>query len=118
MLMGKMQHVPIDEVEEGMVVAQDVPSPAGHPLITKGAALNASLIESLKNYGVSGVWVQSDEPKEETFDEEAVLEAEEACRNRVLGRFRKSPSDPMMKAVFATVLRLDALEYLRCRKKS
>ena len=113
-----MRQVPIDEAEEGMVVAQDVPGPAGHPLITRGAELNASLIERLKNYGVSGVWVQTDEPEEESFAEEAVLEAEEACRNRVLGRFRKSPADPMMKAVFKTALRLEAMEYLRCRKKS
>ncbi|MEW6417017.1 MAG: hypothetical protein AB1480_02725 [Nitrospirota bacterium] len=112
-----MKHIPIEETVQGMILAGDILSTTGQLLVAKGTALNGSVIKSLIRHGINRIPVQSEEDKMEPFSEDEILKAEEICRERVLGRFYEIPSDPMMKVLYETALRIEAMEYLRCRKK-
>ena len=112
-----MRIIPVESLKEGMVVARDIVKASGHCLVSKGTILTLSMIESLPHHGITIIPVQSEEDIPVSFSEKEISEAEEACMEKVLSRFTEMPSDPMMKILFKTALRIEALEYLKCANK-
>jgi len=100
-----------------MILARDIFCASGQLLAAKGIALTGPAIKSLIRQGINCISVQTEEDAMESFSEEEILKAEEICREKVLNRFHEMPSDPMMKILYETALRMEALEYLRCKRK-
>ncbi len=109
--------IPIEDVEEGMVVARDVLNSSGKCLITEGTVLTSFLTKSLIHQGITHISVKSTEKETETFSEEEILVAREEGEKRLKERFGKVPSDLMMRILYDTALKIEMLDYLRCRKR-
>jgi hypothetical protein len=99
-----------------MVLSDDVVSVSGQLLVAKGIELSESIINYLKRQGIYTIYVAT-EDKEESFSAGDIQKAEEMCKERVRARFHQDASDPMMKLLFETALRIEALQYLKCQSK-
>ncbi len=112
-----MALVDISEAAAGMVLAKDVFGPSGQCLVSKGAVLSAPLINSLIRHNVAKLHIE-DESEKENFTDEEITNAEQACFEKVSERFYAESDDAMMKKIFNTVLRIEAIGHLKCRKKN
>lgn len=108
--------IPIENAEEGMIIARDVLNTSGKCLITAGTVLTAFIVKSLINQGITHISVQSAKNECDSFSEEEVLAAQEEGIKRLKGRFNEVPSDPMMQIIYDTALKIEMLEYLKCKK--
>jgi hypothetical protein len=108
--------IPIENAEEGMIVAQDVLNTSGKCLITAGTVLTGFIIKSLINQGITHISVQFTDNESESFSEEEILIAQEEGIKRLKERFYEVPSDLMMKIIYDTALKIEMLEYLKCKK--
>ncbi|MGB9715471.1 MAG: hypothetical protein ACPL1G_03580 [Thermodesulfovibrionales bacterium] len=115
-LKKKTRIIPIENAEEGMVIACDVLNTSGKCLITAGTVLTAFIIKSLINQGILHISIQSDKNESESFSEEEILVAEEESVKRLKERFKEEPTDPMMKIIYDIALKIEMLEYLECKK--
>lgn len=109
--------IPIEDAEEGMIIARDVLNTSGKCLITAGTVLTAFIIKSLINQGITHISVQSVKNESESFSEEEVMVAQEEGIKRLKSRFKEVPSDSMMQIIYDTALKIEMLEYLKCKKK-
>jgi hypothetical protein len=89
-----MKRVAIDELSPGTVLAKPVTNAAGLPVVAAGAELDCSMIDRLRQLGLTLVYVEGDsgDTTGKTLTE---LEAE------LENRFRKVLQDPLQ----ATILR-------------
>ena len=112
-----MKTIEIKDVEEGMVVARDILSSSGQCLVAKGTALTAFLIKSFSRYNITNLYIR-DEEEQQTFTDAEVMDAEAMCIEKVKEMFYEEPKDLMMEIILKKALRLEALEYLKCKKTS
>ena len=98
-----------------MVIGSDIYSPSSQILVSKGAVFNENLRKSLIRYGISRISIEEIIEKPE-FTQEELQKAEEECREKVVGRFFNSPTEPMMKIIMETALKIEAKEYLGCKR--
>ena len=107
--------IAINRAKAGMLLAEDVLSFSGQLLAAKGVKLTDSTIQQLIHQGIGSISVVSEGEEEETFTEDEIQKAEEMFAEQVLARFYKKPSDPMMKVLFESALRIEAIYHLRCQ---
>ncbi len=112
-----MKLMSISDVNEGMVIGKDIVSPAGQCLVSKGVALTASILKSLKRNNITELHIE-EELKEAIFTDNEIKDAEKICLKKTEGKFYSKPEDPMMKVIFKAALRSEVLEYLKCKKAS
>lgn len=60
-----MKYVHVDDLTEGMVLASDLGGPGGRIMLQKGATIKEKYLRSLKVWGISGVYVESDDDEEQ-----------------------------------------------------
>lgn len=77
------KHMPLEEAGEGMVLAQDLRDAQDQVLLPQGAALTASILQSLRRRGIELVPVACDENAEQAKRDEA------AERERKLKRLER-----------------------------
>ncbi len=111
-----MKLIPIEDVLEGMVIAQDIISSSGQCLISKKTILTGSLIKNLRRHNITKLPVEDNSGEDDLTDKE-ITRAEEICSKKVLEGFYEEPADSMMKVIFKTALRVEAIEYLRREKQ-
>ena len=90
----------LDQLEAGMMLAQDVCDAGGGCLLAQGAELSDATIAALGRRGVSHVLVAL----EEILTPEQRAAREEEIRDRVEWLFRKAGNDPMLLKLRATLL--------------
>ncbi len=112
-----MKLLNINDVEDGMVAGKDIVSPAGQCLVSKGVAMTASILKSLKRSDISELHVEEASEKD-IFTDKEIMNAENKCLKKTEEKFYSKPEDPMMKVIFKAALRSEALEYLKCKKAS
>jgi hypothetical protein len=56
-----MQKITTEQVEDGMILAQDVCATSGNVLVGKGTALTSALGRRLKNWGITAIHVEGEE---------------------------------------------------------
>lgn len=106
-----MPIIPLDNAKEGMMLAKDVTGDHGHILACKGISLNKGLIRGLVRCGIQTVAITA-EQKEKALSEDAIVQIKDSHREKVLERFGgRMPADPMMKVLFETAVRIEAVEY-------
>lgn len=105
--MIKTERLALDQIETGMLLAQDVCNPNGTCLLSEGTVLSAATIASLRQREVDYVMVSQEVPL--TVEESATLEA--GIRARIGRLFRVAGADPIMLKLHNTLLqyRLSAL---------
>ncbi|MCL4471807.1 MAG: hypothetical protein M1547_11985 [Gammaproteobacteria bacterium] len=89
-----------DQLEAGMVLAQDVCDAAGGRLLARGAELSDATIAALARRGIEHVMVEA----EETLTPELRAAREAEIRARAGHLFRKAGNDPMLLKLRATLL--------------
>jgi len=90
----------LEQLEAGMVLAQDVCDAGGGRLLAQGAELSDATIASLGRRGVDFAMVAVEEIL--TPEQRAARDAE--IRERVERLFRKAGNDPMLLKLRATLL--------------
>ncbi|MBI4698574.1 MAG: hypothetical protein HY758_06590 [Nitrospirae bacterium] len=102
---------------EGMVIARDIYNPQGQRLLTKGAVLTTATINAMTRYNITTLAIEDAEVKNDISDKD-IAQAKEKIIGHVKKRFNGEPQDQMMKIIFETALKLEAVEYLKCQKKT
>lgn len=97
---------PLEEIEPGMELADDMYDATGHVLLGNGAVLTAGMIESLNRRGIAHI------PIAERIDAEEAARLRAAARRRVEALFRRAGDDPLMAKLREAVLeyRLEELQ--------
>lgn len=90
----------LEQLEAGMVLAQDVCDASGGRLLTEGVELSDATIASLRRRGVEQVMVAV----EETLTPEQCAARKAAIVARVEHLFRLAGDDPMLLKLRATLL--------------
>jgi hypothetical protein len=98
-----MKKIPVDIIENGMVLAKDVCGPSGNVLLTAGTKLTPSLGRRLKNWGNNFVTIQSDEAPS-TAENAPNLSNDEEIRRKLTARFSNVMDNAAMKKIFDAVL--------------
>ena len=98
----------IDQLETGMVLAQDVCDAGGSRLLAQGSAISDATISSLRRRGVASVLIAF----EETLSAEEMAARTAEIHSQVDHLFRQAGNDPMLLKLRATLLqyRLSGLE--------
>ena len=103
--------IPVEDMTEDMIIAQDIYSSSSQCLVAKGTAVNEALKRSLIRYNITRAAVEEAGKKIE-FSEEEIIRAEEEIKEEILNRFREKPSGSMNLLLFNTILRIEAKEKL------
>jgi mono/diheme cytochrome c family protein len=106
--MKTSKRLPLDQLEAGMMLAQDVCDASGGRLLAEGAELSDATIASLGRRGVEHVMIAF----EETLSPEQIAARASQIRTRLEYLFRQAGNDPMLLKLRATLLqyRLAGLE--------
>lgn len=94
-----MKKIPVEQIADGMVLAQPVTGPSGNVLLAAGAQLKASLAGRLSGYGVQNIFIEGEGDQiatPENFTED--IEA------RLQGIFTGKLNNPHMQMIFEMVL--------------
>lgn len=101
-----MKHVHVDDLAEGMVLASDLVGPGGRVMLQKGAVIKEKYLRSLKVWGITGAYVESEEEEEQGAVESSFsglsgdqIEAIYAFL-RLRGGGRMSEKHPMVREIF------------------
>ena len=108
-----MRSIPINEAEEGMVIAHNVTSPSGQTLVSQGSLLTENIIKALIKRGVDRIDVEGGEEEVlVSFSEQEIQEAEKLCEEMVSKRFPQEITGRVMKKLFKSILHSEALSHL------
>lgn len=96
-----MKRVPVDKIENGMILAKEVRGRSGNVLLNKGVVLNSFMGKRLKNWDIVFLYVEgeSDAPEETSETQISPREVKESLEKK----FSLVMHDPVMKHVFAAV---------------
>jgi hypothetical protein len=92
-----MKKIPVDKIEDGMVLAKPLMGSAGNVLLSEGIVLKQSMISRLKNWDVPVVVIQSDD---EPAEEVAAPVAVEFRTDELDAKFKDVMKNPIMKIVY------------------
>lgn len=92
-----MKKIPIDKIEDGMVLAKPLIGSAGNVLLNEGVVLKVSMISRLRNWDIPTVTVQS---AEETVEETSAAPAVEFHSEALDEVFRDVMKQPIMRIVY------------------
>jgi hypothetical protein len=97
-----MKKIPVDTIENNMILAGDICGPSGNVLLGKGTKLSATIGRRLKNWGISFVEIegQEEQKKEEPIDEESQEEFGKTLRIK----FADVMQNPIMKEIFNAII--------------
>ncbi|HOO63638.1 MAG TPA: HDOD domain-containing protein [Synergistaceae bacterium] len=112
-----MKYIHVDDLSEGMVLASDLAGPGGRVMLQKGAVIKENYLRSLKVWGVSGAYVESEE--EETPGSELSFSGISSDQVeaiyaflRLRGGGKLSENHPMIREVFRVAAERMAREAL------
>jgi hypothetical protein len=92
--------IQIDDIKEGMVLAQPIVNSFGQTLINSGIELKETHIRVLKTWSVRSVTIKEDESEEEVeITKEMILLAQKKVAERVSWKPRTEEEKDMYKAV-------------------
>ncbi|MBN1578904.1 MAG: hypothetical protein JW913_20250 [Chitinispirillaceae bacterium] len=98
-----MKKIPVDKIEDEMVLGREVCGTGGNTLLTKGTILSRALGRRLQNWGIASVYVEGEEelPQEESV---VTVSPEELMRH-LSEKFAKTMNNPYMEKILNAVYR-------------
>lgn len=96
-----MAHIPVKNLQEGMVLSADVCDQNGRFLIGSGCELSEKHIRALQSWGIAAVEVEGDESCEEITLGDAPEELRQQIEEQVKDKFQYTNIEhPFMKALY------------------
>jgi len=108
--------IPVEDLKEGMIVAEDVYTPSSQLLVAGGTKITQSLKRSLIRYDINNIKIEEEEA-EEKYTKEEIFKIQEEYGKNLVEKFRIFPSEPMMKTLFDTILEIKAKELEKCLRQ-
>jgi hypothetical protein len=96
-----MRKITTEQIEDGMVLAQDVCATSGNVLVGKGTALTPALGRRLKNWGISVVHVEGEE--QVVSAESAPNVSPEEIKLHLQNKFSRVIDKSIMQEIFSAV---------------
>ena len=96
-----MKKILVENIEEGMVLAQEVCGSGGNVLLTEGVKLSNALAHRLQNWGIPTVYVEGEE--EQVEEENTVSVSPEELKSQLMEKFSRVIKLPYMKEIFTAV---------------
>jgi hypothetical protein len=96
-----MKKIPVDKIEDGMVLAKPLIGSNGNILLNEGVILKKSMISRLKNWDVPSITVQSDQ---EVVEEVAAPVSVEINTNALDTVFKDAIKNPIMKIIYESTM--------------
>lgn len=93
-----MKKIPVDQVQDGMILFRDVCGPSGNILLSRGTVVSSSLGRRLKNWGIATITVEGEEQSKLVQKEVSV--SEEDLRKEMQAVFSGVTDNPIMKKIF------------------
>lgn len=97
-----MKRIPVEQIENNMVLAKEVCGKSGNVLLSKGAVLNVFMARRLKNWDIHFVHVEGEEETEQQAD--TVQISPDEIRAQLEKKFSSVMNQSIMKQIFAAVL--------------
>lgn len=96
-----MRKIPIEKIEDGMILAQDVCGVGGSVLIAKGSVLSSSLGRRLQNWGIKVVIVEGEE--DNRGEQRSTSFSPESLEKHLTEKFSNTLQNRLMKKIFDSV---------------
>ena len=96
-----MKKIPVDKIENGMILGRELCGISGNVLVSKGTQLSTALGRRLKNWGITVVFIEGEE--ESPQEENLVTISPENLKNDLMKKFSNVIDKPFMKEIFVTV---------------
>jgi len=96
-----MKKIPVDQIENGMVLEKEICGPSGNVLIGKGAAISGAMARRLKNWGIEEIFVEGED--ENAGAEGDNGESPEKVKEILEKKFSNCIDDAYMKQIFVAV---------------
>ncbi|HEX2955912.1 MAG TPA: hypothetical protein VHO70_03740 [Chitinispirillaceae bacterium] len=93
-----MKKIPVDQVQDGMILFRDICGPSGSILLSKGTVITPALGRRLKNWGIAAVVIEGEE--ESTLEQKEVLVPAEELKTQIQTVFSDVLDNPLMKKIF------------------
>jgi hypothetical protein len=93
-----MKKIPVDQVQDGMVLSRDICGPSGNILLSKGTVISSALGRRLKNWGIATVVVEGEEESEQQQTEINV--SAEELKSQMQNVFSDVINNQIMKKIF------------------
>jgi len=92
-----MKKIPVDKIEDGMILSRPLMGSAGNTLLSEGVVLKKAMISRLKNWDVPFVVIQSEEENVEEISTAATVEFK---TSELDNTFKDVLKNPIMKIVY------------------
>ncbi|MBD3420340.1 MAG: hypothetical protein GF398_09515 [Chitinivibrionales bacterium] len=96
-----MRKIPVDQIEDKMVLAREIRGRSGNVLLNKGATLNPFMGRRLKNWEIYFVYVEGEEEQQE--ESAAPTVSAEEINKHLEQKFSAVLHNSIMKKIFAAV---------------
>lgn len=96
-----MKKIPVEKIEDGMILSKPLIGAAGNVLLNEGVVLKISMVARLKNWGVPFVSVQGEE---EAAKQESAPAAQEVHSQKLDQTFAGLLDNPIMKIIYEATL--------------
>ncbi len=96
-----MKKIPVEKIEEGMILGREVCGPGGNVLLSKGITLSRAIGRRLQNWSVSAVYIEGEEERHP--EEETASASPEELRTHLTAKFSKTLRNSLMKKIFDAV---------------
>jgi hypothetical protein len=93
-----MKKIPVDQVQDGMILFRDICGTAGNILLSKGTVVSSALGRRLKNWGITTITVEGEE--ESAQEQKEVSVSEEDLKLQMQTVFSGVIDNPIMKKIF------------------
>jgi len=103
-----MKKIPVTQILDGMTLAQPVFGPGGNVLIGQGSLLKASLCGRLSSWGVTSVWIESDETE---LQPQVTPLSVPSAKQRIDFIFEGRLVNPAMKMIYHAILEQSGCDY-------
>ena len=96
-----MKRIPVEKIEDGMILDKDVCGSSGSVLLGKGSSISVARGRRLKNWGIDIVFVEGEE--ETPVSGESERPSPQDIKASLEEKFAGAMSHPVMKRIFAAV---------------
>ncbi|MCX7726410.1 MAG: hypothetical protein N2053_06140 [Chitinispirillaceae bacterium] len=96
-----MRKIPVEKIEDGMILAQDVSGVGGSVLIAKGSTLSSSLGRRLQNWGIKVVIVEGED--DNCGIKKTTSFSPEDLEKHLKEKFSNTLQNRLMKKIFESV---------------
>ncbi len=97
-----MKQIPLESVQDGMILAQPIVGTGGNILMGPGSVLKVQMATRLKTWGVQSVWIEASDA--ESMPSEENIAQKDELREKVEKRFHGKCVNGPMQVLYESIL--------------